>query len=189
MNHALLAALEDGTLSVGVLGLGKAGHPLIVRFAQAGIPAVGFSTHPFHVEMTNNGSNQTENPFLPDNVRRLVFDCQLHGTTDLFYAVRKPLILLCLADLAAEDGLTVEQAARRYAEGIGTALQKGTTVLFVKPAGVTLPLASLTALIAAKAGLRAGQDFFTGLISADEVDACNPAALVRRAAQIKEGAE
>lgn len=56
--------IERRELTVGVIGLGYAGLPVAVGFAQKGIPAIGIDINASHVALLNSG--RTHTPDIPD---------------------------------------------------------------------------------------------------------------------------
>ncbi|HAK54641.1 MAG: nucleotide sugar dehydrogenase [Vicinamibacterales bacterium] len=78
----LVRKLEDRSATVGVIGLGYVGLPLLVEFARAGFSAIGFDIDAAKVEQIGRGES-----YIPDvssdDLAPAVRDGRLLATTDL----------------------------------------------------------------------------------------------------------
>ena len=131
----LLLSLEDNNATIGILGLGKIGWPLTCRFAMQNIHALGFTMRPEIAETTNNGVNYLHDKTVPDDPgmvrQKYVYKDLLHGTTDLFSAVHKDFVFICIDDLAEELSQDTHTTLYQYTDGIACALQSGTALIFI----------------------------------------------------------
>ena len=55
--HKFLAAVEDRSLTVGILGLGYVGIPLALRCAEVGFPVIGFDIDAERIKTLNSGQS------------------------------------------------------------------------------------------------------------------------------------
>lgn len=131
----LLLCLEDNKATVGVIGLGKTGWPLACRMAMHNIPALGFSMCPEIAETTNNGVNYLHDKTVPDDPgtvrQKYVYKDLLHGTTDLFSAIHRDFVFICVDDLADELKQDVHTTLSDYTDGIACALRDGSVLILV----------------------------------------------------------
>ncbi|MEA3338947.1 MAG: nucleotide sugar dehydrogenase [Chloroflexota bacterium] len=84
MKDRLLAAIENKTASVVVLGLGYVGLPVACLFAEAGFPVVGIRRSQNKVDVINRGKCPIEGrePGLAELMARVVSGGCLRATTD-----------------------------------------------------------------------------------------------------------
>ena len=57
MKETMLNKIKDRSLTIGVVGLGYVGLPLIVEKAKAGFKCIGFDVQQEKVDMVNAGKN------------------------------------------------------------------------------------------------------------------------------------
>ncbi len=154
-----------------MLGLGYVGLPLVVEFAKAGFPVLGFDVTKTKVEAINRGES-----YIPDvatsEVAALRKKGRVEATTDMDRIAELDAVVICvptpLSKTKDPDMSFVEAAAReiqkRMKPGLLVSLESttypGTTEELVRP-------------MLEKSGLRVGSDFFLAF-SPERVDPGNP---------------
>ena len=163
--------LERREATVGVLGLGYVGLPLVVEFAKAGFHVVGFDVTKSKVDAVNKGRS-----YIPDvptaEVAALRKAGKLEATTDMDRIAELDAVSICvptpLSKTKDPDMSFVESATReikqRLRPGLLVVLESttypGTTEELVRP-------------MLEEGGLRVGRDFFLAF-SPERVDPGNP---------------
>lgn len=183
LSHAdrLVAALEARTARIGVVGLGYAGLPLALRFAEVGFPVAGFDIDPAKVEAVNAGRSPVHG--IPD---ARVAAARIEAHADVAAARGCDAILVCVPtpigprkepDLSAvRDTLAALTPHLRAGQAVSleSTTYPGTTEEFVLPA--------LRA-----AGLTPGEDAFA-LYSPEREDPGNADHTVGRLPKLIAGA-
>ena len=154
------ARLDDRSAVIGVVGLGYAGLPLAVAFADAGFRVVGVDLDPSKVAGLNAGRSHVDD-VAGQRIAELVSSGKLKAATEYAALGEADAITICvptpLAEARTPDLRYVEQAA----EGLATQLRPGQLVVLESTTvpGTTeeilLPRLSATEL-------QAGVDFFLG---------------------------
>src|SRR3982751_474156 len=91
----LLKLITDKAATVGVIGLGYVGLPLVVEFARAGFSAVGFEVDQSKADRINAGESYIGD-IASGIVKELVADKRLHATTDFAELQRCDAIIICV---------------------------------------------------------------------------------------------
>ncbi|MFE6057067.1 NAD(P)-binding domain-containing protein, partial [Kitasatospora sp. NPDC056446] len=55
MNKQLIERLDSKTATIGIVGLGYVGLPLLLRYSEVGYKVVGFDIDPSKIEMLSSG--------------------------------------------------------------------------------------------------------------------------------------
>ena len=171
MAERFLAGVGTRELTIGVVGLGYVGLPLMVGFAEAGYRTVGFDVDGERVARLNGGTSHIED-VTDDRVAAMLgagrFLASTHpadlGRADaVFIAVPTPF------DDAKTPDLTFVRSA---AETVRDVLQRGALVILQS---TTYPGTTTEVVrpILEQSGLHAGQDFLLAF-SPERVDPGNP---------------
>jgi len=91
----LLKLITDKAATVGVIGLGYVGLPLVVEFARAGFSAVGFEVDQSKADRINAGESYIGD-IASGIVKELVDEKRLHATTDFAELERCDAIIICV---------------------------------------------------------------------------------------------
>src|ERR1044071_8095620 len=95
VKEQLQGLIEDKSATVGVVGLGYVGLPLIVEFALKGFKGIGFEVDKKKVDEINGGRS-----YIPDvpseNVEKTVKDGKLSATTDFGLLAKCDVIIVCV---------------------------------------------------------------------------------------------
>ncbi len=174
---------DEKRLRIGVLGLGRDGWQLACRMAMFDFPSLGYTLRPEIAETTNNGVNYLHDATViddPGTVRsKLVFKGLLNGTTDLFSAIHRDIVFVCVSDLADEYRKDYKTALKLYTEAIGAALRRYAVLVFLTNDDDTFDKEAVIAELCRLSGLDGGKDFFVGEISESRAHAEDAAALLR----------
>lgn len=173
MNKTAAATLErfrnrEGV--IGILGLGYVGLPLALRFAEAGIKAVGFDIDEAKIRKLRAGKSYIN--YIPDRAIREGFRSGFEATGDFSRAARMDALIICVPtplDRMREPDLsfivnTTEAIAPYLRRGQLVSLESttwpGTTEEVVQP-------------ILERGGLKVGRDLFL-VFSPERQDPGNP---------------
>jgi UDP-N-acetyl-D-glucosamine dehydrogenase len=156
----LKAKLADRTATVGVVGLGYAGLPLALAFAEAGFPVIGVDLDAAKVGQLNEGQSYIDDvPSAP--LGRLVESGRFRASTSYDALAAADAITVCvptpLAEARRPDLTFVERAAAE----LGRVLRKGQLIVLES---TTVPGTTDEVLLPALAasGLEVGRDYFLG---------------------------
>ena len=168
--EALVRKLEDRSATVGVIGLGYVGLPLIVEFARAGFSAIGFDIERSKVDQITDGESYI--PDVPsDELASVVRAGRLVATTDVGRLNEVDTVNICVPtplrktkdpDLSYVVTATESVAAHLHAGQLvilESTTYPGTTEEVVRP-------------MLERGGLAAGRDFFLAF-SPERVDPGN----------------
>lgn len=159
-SHAsrLLADIEARSATVGVIGLGYVGLPLMDAFCQAGFPVLGFDVDPVKIDMLERGESYLSH-LGRDLASRMLATGRFGVTSDFARLAEPDAILVCVPtplDCHLQPDLSFVQ---RTAGDIDRALRPGQLVVLESTTypGTTrdLMLPALTT-----ASLACGRDFF-----------------------------
>ena len=167
----LLKLITDKAATVGVIGLGYVGLPLVVEFARAGFSAVGFEVDQSKADRINAGESYIGD-IASGIVKELVDQKHLHATTDFADLQRCDAIIICVPTplrKTKEPDISYILAA---AEQIKQRLRRGQLIILESTTypgttdEVLLPLFEET-------GCKLDEDFLLGF-SPERVDPGNP---------------
>ncbi len=157
---ALLARFDERSAILGVVGLGYAGLPLAVAFAEAGFRVVGVDLDRGKVAGLNDGRSHVDD--VPGaKIRELVARGAFRAH-DEYAALREAdAITICVPTPLAEARRPDLAHVERAAEGLGAQLRKGQLVVLES---TTVPATTEDVVLPrlAASGLQVGVDFFLG---------------------------
>jgi len=154
----LIQKIENRKAIIGIIGLGYAGLPLVVRFGQEQFRILGFDIDPEKVDLLNEGKSYIQSipgDQLGDLVRSRIFS----ATTDFTRLAEADSILICvptpLTEKMEPDLTYIENTARQVAHN----MKKGQLVVLES---TTYPGTTEEILLPKfrSRGLREGKDFF-----------------------------
>ncbi|MDH3734534.1 MAG: nucleotide sugar dehydrogenase [Gemmatimonadota bacterium] len=172
MEHkrSLKAKIESGDAEVGVLGLGYVGLPVVVAFAEAGYPTLGFDVDQAVVDLISRGDSHIGD-VPPSSVAAVVGSGKLRATTDFDLLRAMDIIIICVPTPLSKTGDPDVSYIVDAIDGVATVLRPGQLVILESTTypGTTrdLVLPKLQA-----SGLEAGSDFFLAF-SPERVDPGN----------------
>ena len=171
MYQDLLQKIQEKRATVGVIGLGYVGLPLIDAFVSSGVPAIGFDVDPAKVDQLNAGESYIKH-ISSDDVARWQASNAFEATTDMSRLKDADALLICvptpLTDSRNPDLTYVEGTARSIAD----ALRPGQLVVLES---TTYPTTTRNVLlpILETSGLEIGNEFFLAY-SPEREDPGNP---------------
>ncbi len=178
------AAVSERTLSVGVVGLGYVGLPLVVGYAETGFRAVGFDLNEPRIQGLNAGHSHIED-IESARIAAVVNSGKMLATSDLADLSTVDVVFVCVPtphdDQKTPDLSFIQSAAASVASilrpGMLVILQSttspGTTTQIMQP-------------ILEETGLRSGIDFMLAF-SPERVDPGNVRFTVRNTPKVVGG--
>ena len=167
----LRRTIENKTATIGVIGLGYVGLPLIDAFVSAGFRCIGFDVDQSKIDVLSAGGTYIDH-IPPAAIRGWIEKNQFVPTADMARLSENDAILICvptpLSDSRDPDLTYVEATARQ----IGQALRPGQLVVLES---TTYPGTTRDVLlpILAESGFDMGRDFFLAY-SPEREDPGNP---------------
>lgn len=169
--ESLRQKLADQTATVGVIGMGYVGLPLVKTFADCGYRCVGFDTDPSKVEKLHRGESYIKHisgEWIATNVKMGRFA----ATTDSTRMAEADVLLICVPtplDSSRDPDLTYVE---KTAEAISQSLRSGQLIVLES---TTYPSTTRDVVlpILEKSGLTPGVDFFVAY-SPEREDPGNP---------------
>jgi UDP-N-acetyl-D-glucosamine dehydrogenase len=155
---ALEARIANRTATIGVIGLGYVGLPLLRAFFQAGFPVVGFDIDDQKIEMLRRGESYLKH-LGTDFVRDLAQSHKFTATSDGKDLARADAIILCVPTPLGRHGEPDMSYIEKSTAMVASVLRQGQLVSLESTTypgttrGDCLP-------ILAKTGLVAGKDYF-----------------------------
>ena len=113
--------------TVGVIGLGYVGLPLVLRFGEVGFRVLGFDRDVSKVKQLNDGGTYIEH-IAADRVARLVAARQFEATTDLDRLEEPDALIICVPTPLTPQREPDLQYVRTTADAIARALRPGQLV-------------------------------------------------------------
>lgn len=166
-----LAGVETRTATVGVIGLGYVGLPLVRIFLKAGFPVVGFDVDQRKVDALHAGQSYIRH--IPESdVAAMLATGRFRATADMSELKYVQAIVVCVPTpltINREPDMTYVESTTR---AIAKSLQPGQLVVLESTTypgttrSVMLPILEAT-------GLKAGKDFFVAY-SPEREDPGNP---------------
>ena len=163
--------IRDGKTTIGIIGLGYVGLPLMMEFARAGFAVTGFDTDEKKIDALNSGRSYIT--YIPsEDVARLRAAKKLSATGDLRALSQVDAVIICvptpLTERKEPDLRYVEQTSRT----ISRHLQKGQLIVLES---TTYPGTTdeLVLPILEESGLKVGQSDFYLAYSPERVDPGN----------------
>ncbi len=182
--QALLEKLQNRTASVGVLGMGYVGLPLIMAFANKGFRTFGFDTNSRTVEALQRGDSHIGD--VPaEQVLSMRQQERFQASTDFSFLKECDIAIICvptpLTEMREPDLNAVKGATRAIKESLHegqliileSTTYPGTTDEIVRP-------------ILEETGLKAGEDFFLAF-SPERIDPGNEAFPIHKVPKVVGG--
>ena len=154
----LIQKIEKRRAIIGIIGLGYAGLPLVVRFGEERFHVIGFDTDPQKVDLLNKGKSYLQS-VSPNRIRDLVGNGIFTATSDFDRLAEVDSILICvptpLTEKMEPDLTYIENTARQISEN----MEKGQLIVLES---TTYPGTTEEVLLPKfqARGWRKGVDFF-----------------------------
>ncbi len=117
----LIQKIEKRKAIIGVIGLGYAGLPLVVRFGEERFHVLGFDTDPRKVDLLNEGKSYLKS-VSTDRIRDLVGTGIFSATSDFGRLAEVDSILICvptpLTEKMEPDLVYIENTARQISDNM-----------------------------------------------------------------------
>lgn len=91
----MIKKIADRNISIGVIGLGYVGLPLVMEFAFSKIKVVGFDIDQKKIDMLKQGKSYISH-FSDDKIEKLINSNLFHPTGDFDLLSRQDVILICV---------------------------------------------------------------------------------------------
>ncbi len=159
MKDTQLKAIQDKTFTIGILGLGYVGLPLMWTFHKKGFNVIGYDVDPFKVDCLDNGVSYIKH-LGTDMMQVLSQSDRCHATTDFSRLPEADALIMCvptpLNAYREPDMSYVEQTTIT----ISKYLRKGQMVVLESTTypGTTDEL--MIPILEKNSGLKAGVDFY-----------------------------
>ena len=154
----LMQRIERREYTVGVIGLGYVGLPLVLRFAEAGFPVLGFDVDPDKVDKLNAGVSYIRQ--IPsDRIEGLVRGGRLEATTNFDWLGKADALVICVPTPLTRHREPDLQYVERTADEIASTLRVGQLICLES---TTYPGTTEEVVLPrlARKGLTVGRDFF-----------------------------
>jgi UDP-N-acetyl-D-glucosamine dehydrogenase len=152
--------LDARTATVGVVGLGYAGLPLAIAFAEAGFPVVGVDVDAAKVKRLNEGQSYIDD-VSSDQLGALVCSGRFRASATYDALADADAITICVPTPLAEARRPDLRFVERAAEELGRVLRDGQLIVLES---TTVPGTTEEVLLPALAAgdRQVGRDFFLG---------------------------
>lgn len=154
----LLDNIQNKTATIGIIGMGYVGLPLIIEFAKAGFPVIGFDLDEEKVSKINQGKSYIKH--IPEeNISIISDNDKNYATTDFSLLSVADCIIICVPtplNIYREPDM---QYIESTANTISQYLQENQLIVLES---TTYPgtTSSLVKDILETSGLKAGEDFY-----------------------------
>ncbi len=167
---ALRSRIETHEARVGVMGLGYVGLPVVVAFAEAGFPTLGFDVAESVVDLISRGESHIGD-VSAESVQAVIDAGTLEATTEFGRLADMDAVIICVPTPLSKTGDPDVSFIVRALEAISTQLRPGQLIILESTTypGTTRDL--LQPQLEAS-GLQAGRDFFLAF-SPERVDPGN----------------
>jgi UDP-N-acetyl-D-glucosamine dehydrogenase len=179
----LAARIAERRARVAVIGLGHAGLPLALAFAEAGFPTRGFDTDAARIARLQAG--ETGLPHLAD--RRLRAAAHFTATADPGRLAEAEVVVICVPTPLGADRQPDLGALIAASRSLAWALHPGQLVVLESTSWPGTTRQVVQPILAAT-GLRCGEDFFLGF-SPEREDPGNRAWLTAEIPRLVAGAD
>jgi len=152
--------IRNGTLTIGVVGLGWMGLPTACLYAEAGARVIGADMNPRVVERVSKGDPPIDETGLPAMLKKAIKAGKFSATTSTEEAAEKSDILFIVVPTMIDrqkraDYSTVEDAC----VSVGKSLKPGSLVIFQSTCGPGVTERVVKATLEKYSGLTAGEGF------------------------------
>ncbi|MEX0771569.1 MAG: nucleotide sugar dehydrogenase [Balneolales bacterium] len=172
MKDSILQNIENRDYSVGIVGLGYVGLPLLWTFHEKGYKVVGFDIDQTKIDAINNGKTYIKH-FTDDKIHKLASSELCDLTTDFSDAGKVDAVLMCVPtplNKHREPDMSYVEATTR---SIAPHIKKGQLIVLESTTypGTTEDL--IKPICEELSGLKSGEDFYLGY-SPEREDPGNP---------------
>ena len=164
MKQQLLKKIEEKSITVGVVGLGYVGLPLVVEKAKAGFKTIGFDVQDEKVKLVNEGHNYIGD-VVDSDLKELVESKMLTATTDFSFVKDVDFVAICVPTPLDTHQQPDISYVKSSTEAISKYLTKGTMVVLESTTypGTTEEL--IKPILEEGSGLKCGEDFLFRILA------------------------
>ena len=94
IDSSLITVFQDRSATIGIIGLGYVGLPLLLRYAEAGYPVLGFDIDPAKIEMLEQGRSYFAH--IPSSRVSAVSSERFQATTDFSRVAEAYALIICV---------------------------------------------------------------------------------------------
>ncbi len=154
----LLRKIKERKASVGIIGLGYVGLPLVKEFHKAGFNITGFDVDPQKVDMLNKGKSYIRH-ITSESIKNLIADGKFKATTDSANLKDMDCIIICVPTPLNKHREPDLSFVFNTTRSIAGHLRKGQLIVLES---TTYPGTTDEDMkkILEKTGLKAGKDFY-----------------------------
>jgi UDP-N-acetyl-D-glucosamine dehydrogenase len=171
LKDTLLQKIKSHEGTIGVIGLGYVGLPLLLRFAEERFKVIGFDVDPSKVKQLNAGESYIQH-IGAERVRRLRNEQRFEATSDFARLAEPDCIIICVPTPLTPKKDPDMQYIEKTAEAISRTLRAGQLVSLESTTYPGTTDEVLLDLFRTK-GLEAGKDYFL-VFSPEREDPGNP---------------
>ncbi len=154
----LLDRIRNRKASVGVIGLGYVGLPLVIGFGRAGFPVTGFDTDEAKVQALNRGRSYIRH--IPsESIKALKKGSNFKATTDFSLLRKCDCILVCVPTPLNRHREPDLSYVRRTTEVIAEHLRKGQLIVLESTTYPGTTDEEMRVILETGTGMKAGKDF------------------------------
>jgi UDP-N-acetyl-D-glucosamine dehydrogenase len=158
MNQSLLKKIDTKNATVGIIGLGYVGLPLVLRFAEENFTVTGFDIDKSKVDVLNSGKSYIKH--IPESkIKEIIQTNKFSATTDFSRLKDTDCILICVPTPLNDNKEPNLAYIKNTAEQIARHLRKNQLISLES---TTYPGTTREELLPLfeKTGLKPGEDFF-----------------------------
>lgn len=168
--HTALSAIQAGTITVGVIGLGYVGLPLAVEFARKGIRVIGIDVDEKKVKSINKGKNYIQD-VNSEWLRDAVKAGHLSASTDFSVCAECDAVFICVPTPFTVNKDPDISYIINAAEGVAPHIKSGQVVI-LKSTTFPNTTEGYVQPILERDGKKAGKDYFLAF-SPERIDPGN----------------
>lgn len=157
--EALLQKISERKATVGVIGLGYVGLPLVLLFNKRGFPVIGIDVDPRKVEQLRLGNSYIEH-ISSSQIEELNDSGSFRATTDPSHVNECDAVLLCVPTPLTRNREPDMTYIERTAEAIAPHLRRGQLISLESTTYPGTTAEVLVPILEKQSGLIANRDFF-----------------------------
>lgn len=154
----LRSKIENNTASIGVIGLGYVGLPLLRAFFQAGFPVLGFDIDQSKIDSLKGGRNYLKH-LGEDFVKEMSQSSRFSATADFSRLVEADVVISCVPTPLGAHLEPDLSFVERSADAIAKTLRKGQMIVLESSTYPRTTREVMLPRFEAK-GLKCGEDFY-----------------------------
>ena len=156
---SLLQKIENGESTVGIVGLGYVGLPLVLSFGRTEIKIIGFDIDPGKIEKLQAGTSYIRH-VQSSHIKELTETGKFEATTSFDLIPDCDAIILCVPTPLNSNREPDMSYVKGTAVSIGAHLRQGQLVALESTTYPGTTSGTLKSILEEHSGLKAGTDFF-----------------------------